>query len=54
MGPIANGLTEKLEALSADQLAEVESFVSRLRLDDYERMHRSAFSKLSEPALSAV
>lgn len=52
MGHIANSLIERLEALSDNQLAEVESFITRLRLSEH--MHGAAFSKLSQLAMHTV
>lgn len=50
----ASALTEKIQSLNADQIAEVEDFVEFLRLRGQERNLTQAASALSGPAFEAV
>jgi hypothetical protein len=50
----AGALTEKIQSLSAEQIAEVEDFVEFLRLRGQERQLTGASAAASAPAFAAV
>ncbi len=54
MPRIAESLTEKMQALTSDQLAEVEEFVESLQGWEQNRALSRAAAALSEPALARV
>lgn len=53
MSQIAEGLTEKLQTLSPEQLAEVDAFVSSLLEIHDEHLVRAA-AILSQPSLARI
>jgi hypothetical protein len=54
MNANASTLTEKIQTLSAEQIAEVEDFVEFVRLRGQERGLARAMSAASAPAFEAV
>jgi hypothetical protein len=50
----ANTLTEKIQTLSAEQIAEVEDFVEFVRFRGQDRALTRAASAVSAPAFEAV
>ena len=54
MDQIAGRLTEKLSALTREQLIEVEQFVESLELAEHEHSVRKGFARLSEPAFAKI
>jgi hypothetical protein len=54
MSANASALTEKIQSLSADQVAEVEDFVEFVRLRGQERGLTQAATTASGPAFEAI
>jgi len=54
MSQTAEKLSQKIQTLSDEQLAEVETFIAQLQQDDTERAHSAAFAGLSNPSLRQV
>jgi hypothetical protein len=54
MNPAIGNLSEKLESLSADQIAEVEQFVAFLRQRGHDHMTSQTAATFSNPAFEAV
>lgn len=54
MNPNANILSEKIQTLSAEQLAEVEDFVEFIRLRGQERGLTRAAATARVPAFEAI
>lgn len=54
MPPDTQALIEKIEALPAERIAEVEDFVEFLRLREQERTLSRAAAAASAPAFAAV
>ncbi len=50
----ASALTEKIQSLNADQIAEVEDFVEFIRLRGQERSSTRAAATVSGPAFEAI
>jgi len=54
MPPVSNTLIKKIEALSAERIAEIEDFVDFIRLREQERPLAAAAAVASAPAFAAV
>lgn len=54
MAQIADRLTEKIQTLTGEQLAEVERFVESLQAWEHTRKLTHLSAPLSEPAFAAI
>ena len=54
MNAHTKNLIDKIEALPADRIAEVEDFVDFISQREQERAHTRAFTALSEPVFAKV
>jgi hypothetical protein len=54
MNVYAQSLIEKIQALPADRIAEIEDFVDFIRMREQDRAHTRAAAAMSEPAFAAI
>ena len=54
MNTHAQALIEKIQALPAERIAEIEDFVDFIRIREQDRALTRAAATASEPALSAI
>lgn len=54
MNAHAQSLIEKIQALPADRIAEIEDFVDFIRMREQDRALTRAAARMSEPAFAAI